>query len=155
MTQGMVLNRDEGSWHTRQFSLLPQRTPNNLFSYTFLILSIASNEFVWMKVKRRTLVSHKAVKCLRDWIEVISNYVFHRHNRQGWQNSIRHNLSLNDCFIKVSATNLNDQPHEYLSLSPNEKHINTCCSIHKSTIPTMVYGRTSKVTITYNILIVH
>ena len=36
-----------------------------------------------------------------SWIEL--HYPFYKNKGQGWRNSVRHNLSLNDCFIKVGT----------------------------------------------------
>lgn len=49
-----------------------------------------------------------------SWIE--KNYPFYLNKGQGWRNSVRHNLSLNDCFIK--AGRCEDGKGNYWAIHP-------------------------------------
>ncbi|KAI7888450.1 uncharacterized protein EV154DRAFT_425573, partial [Mucor mucedo] len=114
--------RSDCAWRKNSTSSLKESDVNELVEYPSGPIHIVCS---WNPVNRSdkppysyaTIIGHAILTSkerkltLNDiYVWITENYPFYSNDTQGWQNSIRHNLSLHKAFVKIDRDSTGQNP---------------------------------------------
>ncbi len=75
--------------------------------------------YIWLTYMAIQSSDTKQLPLSEIYSYIMEKFPFYRNNTQRWQNSLRHNLSFNDCFVKVARGGERSGKGSYWAVHPN------------------------------------
>lgn len=100
----------------------PTKLPFQQPQYTGCRYDVAKPPYSYASLIAQSLLAtpNKRLTLNQIYAWIMDKYPYYRSENHGWQNSIRHNLSLNSCFVKLAKSDKDSGKGSYWTLNEQE-----------------------------------